>query len=230
MFAILLSDKMDPFYQNIASFPTLFFTLLLALTTLYWLSAVLGVVDLDILDIDIPEGDLEINGDLNNDTGTGANAVAGLLLKLGLNGVPLTVSLSFLSLFGWLICYFAVHFIFPFIPDGILEYIVGLPILFGSLYISILITAQIIKPLKPFFANMYKNSIKNVLGQTAIVRSLRLDASFGEVLLADGGAGLIFKARTHGDETFKKGDRVVLLEYLKDQHAYRVISETDFLN
>ena len=221
MFAIFLSDKMDPFYQNIASFPTLFFTLLLALVTVYWLIAVLGIVDLDALDIDMPEGDASSDG--------GVNDLAGLLLKLNLNGVPLTITLSFLILFGWLICYFAVYFIFPIIPDGFLEYLAGLPILIGSLYISALITAQMIKPLRPLFKNMNNNTVKNVLGQTAIVRSLRLDSRFGEVLLADGGAGLIFKARTLNNETFKKGDRVVLLEYLKDQHAYRVIYETEFL-
>jgi hypothetical protein len=219
MFAIFLSDKMDPFYQNIASFPTLFFTLLLALTAVYWLVAVLGVIDLDVLDMDMPEGDAD----------GAVHQLAGLLLKLGLNGVPLTIVISLLALFGWFICYFAVHLIFPYIPDGFLEYIVGLPILVGSLYGAVLITAQVIKPLKPLFANMNKNTVKNVLGQTAIVRSLRLDSGFGEVLLADGGAGLIFKARTMNNETFKKGDRVVLLQYLKDQHAYRVISETEFL-
>ncbi|CCK77334.1 conserved hypothetical protein [Oleispira antarctica RB-8] len=210
---------MDPFYQNIASFPTLFFTLLLALTAVYWLVAVLGVIDLDVLDVDMPEGDAD----------GGVHQLAGLLLKLGLNGVPLTIVISLLALFGWFICYFAVYLIFPYIPDGFLEYIVGLPILVGSLYGAVLITAQIIKPLKPLFANMNKNTVKNVLGQTAIVRSLRLDSGFGEVLLADGGAGLIFKARTMNNETFKKGDRVVLLQYLKDQHAYRVISEAEFL-
>lgn len=227
MFAIFLSDKMDPFYQNIASFPTLFFTLILAVTTVYWLIAVLGIVDLDILDLDIPEGDAST--DINSDTSSGANALAGFLLKLGLNGVPLTIIISFLALFGWLVCYFAVYFIFPVIPDGLLEYIVGLPILIGSLYIAVLITAQVIKPLKPFFDNMYKDTVKNVLGQTAIVRSLRLDSNFGEVFLEDGGAGLIFKARAINNETYKKGDRVVLLEYLKDKHVYRVISETEFL-
>ena len=209
MFAIFLSDKMDPFYQNVASFPTLFFTLLLALTAVYWLVAVLGVIDIDVLDIDMPEGDAD----------GGVHQLAGLLLKLGLNGVPLTIVISLLALFGWFICYFAVYLIFPYIPDGFLEYIVGLPILVGSLYGAVLITAQVIKPLKPLFANMNKNTVKNLLGQTAIVRSLRLDSGFGEVLLADGGAGLIFKARTMNNETFKKGDRVVLLQYLKDQHA-----------
>lgn len=223
MFAIFLSDKMDPFYQNIASFPTLFFTLILALCTVYWLVAVLGIVDLDILDLDVPEGDSEI------DTNTGANALAGFLLKLGLNGVPLTIIISFIALFGWFICYFAVYFIFPIIPNGFLEYIVGLPILAGSLTIAVLMTAQIIKPLRPFFSSLNINTVKNVLGQTAIVRSLRLDSGFGEVFLEDGGAGLIFKARTMNDEVYKKGDRVVLLEFLKEKHVYRVISEAEFL-
>ena len=224
MFAIFLSDKMDPFYQNIASFPTIFFTFILAVCLVYWLVAVLGVVDLDILDLDLPESDADASSN------TGANAIAGLLLKLGLNGVPLTVIISFLALFGWLICYFAVHFSFPLIPSGFFEYIAGVPILIASLYGAVLITAQVIKPLKPFFANMFQNTVKHVLGQTAIVRTSRVDEGFGEVYLADGGAGLIFKARTLNGEQFKKGDRVVLLEYIAEKHVYRVISEHEFLN
>lgn len=224
MFAIFLSDAMDPFYQNIASFPTVVFTFPLIVCLLYWLVAVLGLVDLDVLDLDVPEGDLDGGSD------TGANALAGLLLKLGLTGVPLTIVISFLSLFGWLISYFLVHFGFQWIPGGILQYLAGIPVVIASLYIAVLITAQVIKPLRPFFANMYQETVKHVLGQTAIVRSSRVDAGFGEVLLADGGAGLIFKARTTGDETFAKGDRVVLLEYLEAVNAYRVISEDEFLN
>jgi len=56
MFAILLSERMDPFYQNISSFPTAIFTFLLAVVTLYWVVAVLGLVDIDVLDFDIPDG------------------------------------------------------------------------------------------------------------------------------------------------------------------------------
>ena len=55
MFAILLTEGMDPFYQNIASFPTAFYTFFLAITVLYWLVAILGFVEIDILDFDLPE-------------------------------------------------------------------------------------------------------------------------------------------------------------------------------
>lgn len=228
MFAILLSDKMDPFYQNIASFPTVFFTFFLAICLLYWLVAVLGFVDLDVLDFDIPDPEGELGAN-KTDLST-PDMLAGLMMKLGLNGVPTTIIVSFISLFGWLICYFVVHFLFGLVPEGVLQYLVGLPVLIGSLYIAALITAQVIKPLRPLFKNATQHSIKHVLGQTAVVRTSRVDSVFGEVYLDDGGAGLIFKARTTGDQVFKKGDKVVLFEYLKEQHAYRVISEQEFLN
>ncbi|MFC3150964.1 DUF1449 domain-containing protein [Litoribrevibacter euphylliae] len=219
MFAILLSDKMDPFYQNIASFPTVFFTFFFVLSLCYWLIAILGVVDLEFLDLPDVEGDVP-----------SATTLGGVLFKFGLNGVPLTIIISIMSLIGWFLCYFIVHFFFGYVPDGLLRYLAGLPVLIGCLYVSALITGQLIKPLRPIFKKANADSVKDILGQTAVVRSLRVDNSFGEVFLSDGGAGLIFKARSTGDQTFKKGDRVVLFEYLENEHAYRVISEEEFLN
>ncbi|WP_020407898.1 hypothetical protein [Hahella ganghwensis] len=226
MFAILLSDKMDPFYQNISSFPTVIFTFFLALCVLYWLIAVLGFIDLDILDFDIPDPDGDLG--VNETKFTGPDVLAGLMLKFGLYGVPVTIIVSFLSLFGWLISYFVVHFLFGLIPDGFLHYLAGIPVLFGSLYIAALITGRVIRPIRKFFISATQNTIKHVLGQTAIVRTSRVDNHFGEVMLDDGGAGLIFKVRSTGKDKFKKGDRVVLLEYLPEQHVYRIISEEEF--
>ena len=228
MFAILLSDKMDPFYQNIASFPTAFFTFFLVTCLLYWLVAVLGFVDLDVLDIDIPDVDGELG--VNQTDLSTPDALAGLMLKWGLHGVPVTIIVSFIALFGWFTCYFIVHFLFGFIPDGLLRYLAGLPVLLGTLYVAVMITAQVIKPIRPLFKKASQNTVKEVLGQTAIVRSSKVNNNFGEVFLADGGAGLIFKARSASDEIFKKGDRVVLLEHMEVENIYRVISEKEFLN
>ncbi len=228
MFAILLSEKMDPFYQNIASFPTAFFTFFLVVCLLYWLVAVLGFVDLDVLDFDIPDADGELG--VNQSDLSTPDVLAGLMLKFGLHGVPVTIIVSFIALFGWFICYFIVHFFFGFIPDGLLRYLAGLPVLAGTFYVAVMITAQVIKPIRPLFKKASQNTVKEVLGQTAIVRTSVVNNSFGEVYLADGGAGLIFKARATGDEVFNKGDRVVLLEYKAVENVYRVIAEKDFLN
>lgn len=226
MFAILLSERMDPFYQNISSFPTAVFTLLLVLAVLFWAGAVLGFVDLDVLDFDV---DADI-GDINADSPhTGPDVLAGLLLRLGLTGVPVTVSLSILILVGWIICYYAVYLVNPVIPGRLLEIAVGIPILVGSFYTAAIITAQLIKPLRPLFEKATQETHKQLLGQVAVVRTSRVDREFGEATVEDGGAGLILKVRATGEDTFKKGDRVVLIERTDDASTYRVISEDEFV-
>ena len=223
MFAVFLTDKMDPFYLNISSFPTVIFTFFLFLSAFYWLVAVLGLVDLDFIDIDLP--------DEAGNSGTVAHeGLAGVLLKFGFNGVPLTIIITLWSLTGWLICYYLVDFIFPLVPDGILGFVTGVGIFMLALYTSAYLTGKLVRPLRPFFAKLDQPSNKDVLGQVAIVRTLRLEDSFGEVTLEDGGAGLIFKARADSGVSFKKGDRVVLLEFKEEEHFFRVISEEEFIN
>jgi len=223
MFAILLTDNMDPFYQNISSFPTVFFTFFLLIVVLYWLVAILGLVEIDALDFDLPEADADLDTGLTN-----ANVLAGLMLRFGLQGVPVTIILSFIALFGWFICYYVVHFLFGLVPNGLLTYLAGMPVLVGSLYIAVMITALLIKPLRPLFKKATQETVKRVLGQTAIVRTSRVDSVFGEAVLEDGGAGLIFKVRSIGETKFGKGDRVVLLEHDKEKNIYKVISEDEF--
>ncbi len=229
MFAILLTEGMDPFYQNISSFPTVFFTFFLALTSLYWLVAVLGFVSIDILDFDLPDLDGDVSVDLGEAPDlTNANVLAGLMLRFGLQGVPVTIIVSLIGLFGWLICYYAVYFLFGWVPSGILQIVAGIPVLFVSLYAGVMITALVIKPLRPLFSKAQQESIKHVLGQVALVRTSRVDEGFGEAVLEDGGAGLILKVRSTSGDAFKKGDRVVLFEYIKESNVYRVISEEEF--
>ncbi len=227
MFGILLLEDMDPFYQNISSFPTAVFTFFLAVCTLYWLCAVLGMVEIEVLDFDVPDVDGSMSGDGDPEL-SNANVLAGLMLRFGLYGVPVTIIVSLMSLFGWLMSYYTVHFLFALVPGDILRYLVGLVVLVGSTYCSVLITAVLIKPLRPLFYKARQETVKQILGQVAVVRTSRVDNKFGEAMLDDGGAGLILKVRATGDAKFKKGDRVVLFEHLKAENLYRVVSEEEF--
>lgn len=227
MFAILISDVMDPFYKNITTFPTVIFTFLIALCLIYWLGAVLGMVDLDIFGVEMPDGDADFGGD---DGLESAGLLAGLFLKFKLTGVPFPIVFSILCMIGWIICYYAVYFIFPFVPGRLLEIIVGVPILICTFYFSALITGRIINPLRPLFKEMEQNVQKKIIGKVAVVRTSRVDGSFGEAKVEDGGAGLIVKVRSFKEEAFERGDRVVLLEYIKEENIYKVISEKEFSN
>ncbi len=227
MFAIFLMEDMNPFYENVTSFPTVIFTFFFVLTMLYWLIAMLGLVDLDVLDFDIPEvdSDLNVEGGLSS-----ADALAGLMLRFGLVGVPVTIIVSIIAIVGWIICYYFVYFLFDYIPEGFLRYLIGIPIFIISLYVAVMITSVVIKPIRVFFSKVEEqaSTSKYVVGQIAVVRTSRVDETFGEALLEDGGAGLILKVRACGEHSFKKGDRVVLLEYIKEQNVYRVVSEEEF--
>lgn len=228
MFAILLHESMDSFYENISSFPTVIFTFFLLLCVLFWLVAVLGFIEIDALDFDLPDG---VEGDLGieaNSEFTNPDVLAGLMLKFGLYGVPVTIIITFISLLGWVISYYAVHFTFSIVPQGAWRYLVGLPILFGSFYVSVMLTGQVIKPMRPLFKKTEQDTVKQVLGQAVVVRTSRVDSGFGEAVLEDGGAGLILKVRSSGEDIFRKGDRVVLLEYFENENMYRVIAEDEF--
>jgi hypothetical protein len=230
MFAIFLSSAMDPFYQNIASFPTAIYTFLLALCLLYWLLAVLGLVDLDFLDFGMDGANMDVaNAETSHSV---PDVLAGLMLRLGLYGVPVTLIVSLIALFGWMICYYSVYLLTVMLPEvvmsGWVRYLLGLPVLAVTFFVSVLLTGQVIKPLRKFFQSATQHTEKHILGQSAIVRSQTLTETKGEVFFNDGGAGLILKARAGPGVTFQKGESVVLLEYLPDQYVYRVISEQEF--
>jgi hypothetical protein len=219
MFAVFLLEDMNPFYENVSSFPTVIFTFFLGLALLYWIVAVLGMVDIEIFDFDLPEGDA---------AGSSPDVLAGLMLRFGLQGVPVTVILSFIFLFGWLISYYLSHFFLGW-TSGWMRLLVGLPVFIVALVASALITSVILKPFKSLFKNAKQQSAKDFVGRTVVVRTSRVDHEFGEANLDDGGAGMVIKVRSMSEDVFTRGDRVVLLNYVSETGVYQVVSETEFL-
>ena len=209
---------MDIFLQTALSFPTALFSFLLCVAVFYWLVVVLGGVDIDLLDAD------------GVSKGGQTEGLAGLLSKLKLEGVPVTLVLTLLFFFAWFFSYFAELWLLRHLPLGLLRYPLGLVVAFAVLLPAALVSSVLCRPLRPLFHKMEATSSKSVLGQTAVVRSAKVTPSHGEALLEDGGAGLILRVRADEVCGFKRGDRVVLLEYLKAEHAYRVITEDEFRN
>lgn len=217
---------MNEFLLTIFSFPTVIYTVVLIVAMLYWLCAAFGLLDLELLDVDASglEGQLHAHAEHSF-----AETFAGILLRLGLNGVPVTLVVTLIAIIGWVISYYLSYTEFVLLGYGWVRFIVGIPILIFSFYLAVLATAHIIKPLRKLFAKAEQFVEKKILGQTAIVRSSKVDKYSGEANFDDGGAGLILKVRATGDDQFVRGDRVVLLEYSAEEHIYRVISESEFL-
>lgn len=235
MFVFLFSDRLNGFYVNVAAFPTVIFSVMLVVCVLFWLVAMLGFVDIDALDIDLPDGfDVPGADDLLHATHSAhheilhADGLAGLLLRFGLNGVPLTIVITLVTLFGWLISYYSSYALSGVLPFAWLRFLIGIPVFVASLIGGMMITSVLVKPIRPFFKKTEQVTRKQVLGQVAIIKTSKVTETFGEAEFQDGGAGLILKVRTSEPNDFKKGDKVVLLEYLAGDNTYRIISETEF--
>lgn len=209
---------MEIFLQTALSFPTVLFSFLLCVAILYWCVAALGILEVDLLDI---EADSALDS-------VQPEGLAGLLLRLGLSGVPVTLVLTLLFFFAWSVSYFIELLLLSYLPLGFLRYPLGLIVAVAALVVAVPVSAALCKPLRPLFRKLEATSSTSVLGQTAVVRSGRVTLSHGEAVLENGGAGLILRVRADEARDFKRGDRVVLLEYLEAEHAYRVITEDEF--
>ncbi|MCC6077085.1 OB-fold-containig protein [Pseudomonas sp. GCM10022188] len=209
---------MELFLHSALAFPTVLFSFLLCLAILYWLIAALGILEVDVLD-----GDFAADGE-----GLELSGLAGLLLKLGLGGVPVTLVLTLLVFFAWFASYFIELLLLRHLPLGWLRYPLGLAVAALALLPAVPLTGMLCRPLRRLFRKVEAPCARSVLGQVARVRSGTVTPQFGEADLDDQGAGLILRIRADESAGFRRGDRVVLLQYLEAEHAYRVVSEDEF--
>ena len=218
------------FMTKISLYPTFVFTGLVMFVTLYWLVSLLGMADMDVVDLGDVGGDA--GADVSNNSGdlSSAGVFSGLLLKFGLYGVPLIIILSLVSLIGWLLSYLYTSLLHQYFDSGILYYVFGTGALILVLVVSMWLTGVIISPIRKKFAKIPKRIAANNIGKIAIVRTLSVTDIHGEAELNDGGAGLILRIRpdiSSDKQPLQQGDKVVLVEYLDESNAYRVTAVKD---
>jgi len=207
---------MTAFLHTALTLPTLLYSIVLAVCVLYWLLAATGLVDADG-----PDGLLGGDGDGD------ASGIAAMLAKLGLSGVPVMIVLTVLAFIGWFGSYFVQLLVLQHLP-ATLRVLVGLGVAVVMLVPGVFVTSLLLRPLSRVLLRLRPPVEPSILGRVAIVSTPSVDAAYGQATMDDGGAGLVLQIRHPDPARFKRGDRVVLIEYLGDQHAYRVMSEEQF--
>ncbi|HEK2899274.1 TPA: DUF1449 family protein [Proteus mirabilis] len=209
---------MNLFFQNSLAFPSIIFSALLIIISFYWLCAAFGLLDIDLFNID---SELDINVD--------ATGLAGWLTKLGLAGIPVTIILTFFTLFGWFISYFTNYWIISAIETSFIRYLTGFVAFIITSFIALNLTAICLKPIRKKLMSRNKpKSVHQLVGKLALVRSTNVTENKGEAVLEDGGAGLILQIRAPETENIKRGDSVVIISYDAPTHSYQVVTEDEF--
>jgi magnesium-transporting ATPase (P-type) len=204
---------MNEFIQIILNFPTLFYTVLLSFISLFWLSTILGLADIDTLDGNV---------DLDVDADPAANTLAVWLNKFKLEGIPLTITLSLIILTSWVLCFLGVYFIYPHLPTGWVGVAIGFWLIVLTPIMAAIIISPFLQPLKPLFKKEAAQSSFDFLGKTATVRTGKVTLNFGEAEVSDGAAGLIIKIRAEEPNDIQRGDKVILENYNTIDSTYQI--------
>ena len=237
---------MAEFLEAAFSFPTAFFSLLLALVLLYWLTVILGALDLDSLDSlmglegaeGAAEGALEgldgggfgEAGELGDAAGAEAaeGASEGLMDRLGVSGVPITISLSFFALFGWILSYAGMKMlddsgaVAGFAVSGALIGVV-------AMLIGLVATVIAVRPLRRVFAIAGARSRASFVGSVCRITTGRADGDFGQAEIDDGGAGLIVQVRCNEENQLRRGSQALVFDYDPDREVFKVVPLEDDL-
>lgn len=219
---------MTEFLTTALTFPTLPYSILLAFCVVYWLLAATGLVDSDTI-----HGLLHHHDGLDGmDTGhhhANATDSAGIISRLGLSGVPFMLILSVLAFFGWLITYFVQLLVLQYLP-GPLRILAGIGVLVLALLPGLLMTSLLLRPVARLIMKLRPPVPPSILGKAGSVISANVTEREGRAEFDDGGAGLILQVRAAPGSTFARGERVVLLSFDEQSHAYAVIAESEFLS
>lgn len=207
---------MDTFLAITFSFPTVIFTVLLSVAVIYWLISLLGIAgDADVGDGDLIDGDIDASSDFG-----------GLMVTLGLHGVPLPLVLTLLFLGAWSLSYFADLLLGQYL-GGVLRVLFTVTVVPLALVGALFLTSFLVRPLRPLFRRAFHQPLeKRIVGTPCVIVSSSVDATSGRAEAMLDGAHLILQVRS--DRPFSHRDRAVLVEYLADQRAYWVVPEAEF--
>jgi hypothetical protein len=180
--------------------------------------------DLD-MDLDGPDLDVELDGpNLDGVEGTaqGMSAFARILSALGFHRVPLTVSISFIVFFGWLLCYLGMDLLAPLLAGSLPSAAISTGVGVGALFISLPPASVVARPLAPLFHIHKASTRRSFIGQECELLTGRVDARFGQAEIKDGGADLTVQVRCDHDNTLSKGGKALIVSYDEDREAFIV--------
>ena len=203
-------------------------TVLLIMNVIYWIIVILGVLDVDFLDIDLPDSGLEIDSDIDVDV----DAAGEIDMELGhdsilrsvlhffyIGEVPIMLLLSILILSMWALCMLGNHY---FNARG--SFLVALPVHAASLISSLVICRIFAMPLKKIY-NMFNkdyNAPRKVTGRICIVTTTSVSDKMGQAEVKTRGAPIVLNVISDSKHVFHKGDEAVVVAKDKEKGTYTI--------
>ena len=148
------------------------------------------------------------------------SAFARIFSALGFHRVPLTVSLSFVVFFGWVLSYLAMAHLAPMAAGLVPEVVLGTAVGVGAFLLALPPASLTARPFAPLFHIHRASTRRSFIGHECELLTGRVDDRFGQAEIADGGAGLTVQVRCDNDNTLRKGGMALVVSFDDDREAY----------
>lgn len=212
---------MSGFVDIAFSYPTALPSALLVVVVFYWVLAMFGLVDFESSDLDI---DIDTDAQLDGDAGD-ISVLASYVVAMGLNGVPFSVVVSLLVLLTWMFTALFAEWILPLVPGDVLQAIVGTAALLMAFAVSIVVTAQIVRPMRKLFVTHAATSNASIVGQVCKVLTQTVDERFGRAEVSTNGTSINIRVWATTPNALNRGAAARILEYDAQTSRYLIVAE-----
>ncbi len=222
---------MNELVQASLAFPTVVFTIALGIALVYWVFVLIGALDIDVL------GGADVGDAISGGAKGGAEGLKGLKLDsdghhgsggiwtgLGLETVPVTITVSLIVLVGWCGSLLTMRYAGP--HAGWWLAAVLLPVM---LLVAMLITSVLVRPLAPVFKVREGKSNRDYVGHTCTISTGKVDDGFGQATIEDGGTVLVIAVRCDHASGLGRGHRALIIDFDDARQAYVVEPSRDVL-
>lgn len=213
--------------------PNLLYTLLLGLVMIYWLTVLLGALDLDFLDLDLEvdadvdldvdvDVDVDTDIDMENDVSAGGGGGHGWFLNVAtffnLGSVPFMIFISVLILSMWALSMIGNYYLGQGREWFFLAFLI--PNLLGSLFITKVLTM----PLKGMYKKMNQQGVskRDLIGKVCKVTLSISPGETGQAEINYDDQNFLLKVQIHGETAIAKGEQALIVGFDQEKNVYLI--------
>lgn len=198
------------FLQVLSSYPALIPSILLGALLVFWLLAILGMLDFD-----------SVGPDWLGGGGEDIEAESGMLLAFGFDKLPFSIVVSGIAFYWWLLTMLGAALLLRWLPLPL--WLGGSLLLLGALLLAVPLAAKSLRPLKPLFVVHAPATQETPIGKACRILTSRVDETFGQAEVDLGsGTRINIKVWSSTPNDLAKGASALVIDYDGERKRYLV--------
>jgi uncharacterized membrane protein (DUF485 family) len=193
----------------------------LGLALVYWLTVIVGALDIDFLSPNADAGH-DIGAHHETDPAVGGHETHGLSSFISLGKVPVTILFSVFSFVGWLLSMFGEMLLRAPMAGIFGDALYGIAISPVVLVLAFILTGFLVRPLRGMFSLVTEHAGITIVGRMVRITSRTVSPTFGTATCDNAGAGILMRVNCRDGITLKRDDMAVVVSYDEQQQTYLV--------